>query len=184
MKNIFLIITIVLLFGGCGSKQLYTLGDNIEISPQNNKTNQEFIAVENIELPSYLMDSPIYRKNTKYHLEKIDEANWILDIDKHLTNVLISTLQKARNNPNIYAYPWSNVKKMDKKISIIISKFIAYKNIITLEANYQVLDKHKNKTTNYFFTTKEAFEGKSVENMIEAMEKAYLRLIKNINNKL
>ena len=184
MKNILLTITIALLFMGCSSKQLYTLGDNIDIPPQKTKTSQEFIAVENIELPSYFLDSPIYKKDTKYHLQKIDKANWIMDIDKHLTSVLISTLQKSRDNPNIYAYPWSNIKKMDKKISIIISKFIAYKNIVTLEANYQILDKNINRTSNYFFTTKENFKGESVENMIEAMEKAYLRLIKDINNKL
>ena len=183
MKNIFLAIAITILFGACSSKQLYTLGDTSSIIPSS-KVNQEFIAVEKVELPSYLMDSPIYRKDSKYHLEKIDKANWIGSMDKHLTDVLISYLQKSMNNPNIYPYPWSSIKKMDKKVSVTISSFISYKNVVTLEANYQILDKGKNKTSNYFFNTKESYHGKSVEYMIEAMEKAYFRLAKNISEKL
>jgi len=183
MKRIFLVIAIIVLFGACSSKQLYTLGDTSTIK-QSTNPNQEFIAVEKIELPIYLMDSPIYRKNSKYHLEKIDKANWISSMDKHLTNVLISYLQKSMNNPNIYTYPWSSIKKMDKKVSVTISSFISYKNIVTLEANYQILDKIKNKTSNYFFNTKESYHGKSVEYMIEAMEKAYFRLAKDISKKL
>ena len=183
MKKIFLAIAITVLFGACSSKQLYTLGDTSDII-QNSKTNHEFIAVEKIELPIYLMDSPIYRKDSRYHLEKIDKANWISSMDEHLTNVLISYLQKSLNNPNIYTYPWSSIKKMDKKVSVTISSFIAYQNIVTLEASYQILDKHQHKTSNNFFSTKESYHGKSVEHMIEAMEKAYFRLAKDISRKL
>jgi uncharacterized lipoprotein YmbA len=183
MEKIFLTITITLLFGACNSKQLYTLGDTSYLM-QSTKSNQEFIAVEKIEVPIYFLNSPIYRKDTKYHLEKIDKANWINSMDEHLTNVLISYLQKSMNNPNIYPYPWSNINKIDKKISVTISSFISYKNIVTLEANYQILDKRKNKTSNYLFNTKESYKGKYIENMIEAMEKAYFRLAKEISNKL
>ncbi|HHB94975.1 MAG TPA: hypothetical protein ENK88_07500 [Campylobacterales bacterium] len=184
MKKILLTIAITLLFGACSSKQLYTLGDTSTIKASSKQNQELFIAVEKIELPIYLMDSPIYRKNSKYHLEKIDKANWISSMDEHLTNVLISYLQKSMNNPNIYAYPWSNIDKIDKKVSVTISSFISYKNIVTLEANYQILDKLTNKTSNYFFNTKESFQGKSVEYMIEAMEKSYFRLAKEISNKL
>jgi len=183
MKKIFLAVAITILFGACSSKQLYTLGDTSSVI-QSGKANQEFLAVEKIELPIYLMNSPIYRKDSKYHLEKIDKANWINSMDEHLTNVLISYLQKSMNNPNIYTYPWSHIKKIDKKISVTISSFISYKNIVTLEANYQIMDKRKDKTSNYFFNTQESFHGKSVEYMIEAMEKAYFRLAKEINKKL
>ncbi|MCK4440508.1 MAG: membrane integrity-associated transporter subunit PqiC, partial [Sulfurovaceae bacterium] len=167
MQKIFLVIVIILISVGCSSKQLYTLGDTSSIKPTF-KENKKFIAVEKIELPIYMMDSPIYRKNSKYHLEKIDKANWISSMDEHLTNVLISYLQKSMNNPNIYTYPWSNIEKVDKKVSVTISSFISYKNVVTLEANYQILDKAKNKTSNYLFNTKESFHGKSVEYMIEA----------------
>ncbi|MCK4442396.1 MAG: membrane integrity-associated transporter subunit PqiC, partial [Sulfurovaceae bacterium] len=77
-----------------------------------------------------------------------------------------------------------NVEKIDKKVSVTISSFISYKNIVTLEANYQILDKTTKKTSNYFFNTKESYHGKSVEYMIEAMEKAYFRLAKEVSTKL
>jgi len=184
MKKIILTLSILIFIIGCSSKELYTLGDTTQNIKLKKDLNKEFIAVERIELPVYFMDSPIYKKSSPYHLKKIDNANWIGSIDEHLTNVLISYLQKSRNNPNIYPYPWSNIKKMDKKISVIITTFIAYKNIVTLKANYQILNKQKNKTSNYFFNTKEKFKGKSVEKMIEAMEKAYFKLAKKINEKL
>ncbi len=183
MKKIILTTLIVLFWGACSSKQLYTLGDTTNIK-KGKKSSREFIAVERVQLPSYLMDSPIYKKETPYHLTTIDNANWIGDIDKHLTRVVISYLEKSLNNPNIYSYPWSDINHYDKKISITITKFIAYKNIVTLEANYQILNKSQKRTSNYFFNTKEIIKGKNIENMLDAMEKAYFKLIENINLKL
>jgi uncharacterized lipoprotein YmbA len=182
MRNIFLIV-FVLLFGACSSKELYTLGDRIEVSKPK-KDSREFIAVEKIELPTYFMDSQIYVKKNPYHLQKVEKANWISDIDVHLTNVLISYLQKAQNNPNIYPYPWSNIKKIDKKISVKITNFISYNGEVTLNATYEILDKTKRKTSNYFFSTKEKVEGESIEKMIEAMERAFFRLAEDINQKI
>jgi len=181
-NNIILALTILLFLGACSSKQLYTFGDTTHI--KESRKSREFIAVEKVELPSYFLDSPIYRKKTPYHLEKIDNANWIGSIDKHLTRVVISYLEKSMNNPNIYSYPWSNIDHFDKKISITITKFIAYKNIVSLEANYQILYKNKKITSNYFFNTKERIKGKSIGYMLDAMEKAYFKLIENINLKL
>ncbi len=183
MKKILLTTLIALFFGACSSKQLYTIGDTTNIK-RGTKSSGEFIAVERVELPSYLMDSPIYKKKNPYHLVKIDDANWIGDIDKHLTRVVISYLQKSLNNPNIYPYPWSNMDHIDKKISITITKFIAYKNIVTLEANYNILDKNKKENLSYLFNTKEIIKGKSIEYMLDAMEKAYFKLIEDINLKL
>ena len=182
MKKVIYIIVVV-LFSACGSKQLYTLGDTSNI-PNSTEESFDFIAVEKVELPIYFMDSPIYRKYNPYHLEEIKNANWINSMDVHMTNVLISYLQKSMNNPNVYAYPWSSIKKIDKKVSLNISTFIAYKDYISLDANYHILDKSSKKGSNYLFNTKEHIDDKSVESMIKAMEKAYFRLAKEINNNL
>jgi len=177
------ILLITLFLTGCGSKQLYTIGDTSNVSP-NGASQQTFIAVEKVELPIYFMDSPIYKKDSPYHLQEIDNANWIHSMDVHLTNVLISYLQKSMGNPNIYAYPWSTMKQIDKKVSLNISNFIAYKKEVSLDANYQILDKHTKNSSNNLFHTKIPIEGKSVESMIKAMEKAYFMLAKEINQKL
>lgn len=184
-KNSILLIPLLfpLLFGACSSKQLYTLGDTSYIRGESSGVN-EFIAVEKVELPIYFMDSPIYRKDSPYHLEKIANANWINTMDKHLTNVLISYLQKSMKNPNIYKYPWSNIKRVDKRLSLTISKFISYNDVISLDANYQILDKNKIISSNNLFSTEIKTEGKSIESMIEAMEKAYFELAEDIKRKL
>jgi uncharacterized lipoprotein YmbA len=185
MKNIFILIIVGVIFIACGSKQLYTLGDTSSIDiPQQKKIGREIIAVERIKLPSYLMDSPIYQKDTRYHLQRIEKANWIGSLDEHLTDVLITYLKKAQNNPDIYPYPWSDIKRIDKKISVTINTFIAENHIVTLEADYQIEDKRVDKISSYFFNTKEEFEGDSVEDMIGAMEKAFFKLTKDINDKL
>jgi len=183
VKKVIYIIVVGLLLSACGSKQLYTLGDTSTI-PNGTEKSFDFIAVEKVELPIYFMDSPIYKKENPYHLEEIENANWINSMDVHMTNVLIAYLQKSMNNPNIYAYPWSNIKKMDKKVSLNISTFIAYQDSISLDANYHILDKHTKKGENYLFNTKEHIDNKSVESMIEAMEKAYFRLAREIKDKL
>jgi uncharacterized lipoprotein YmbA len=172
---------IILLLTSCGSKQLYTLGDTSHINPSN-KTTHKAIAVEKIELPVYFMDSPIYKKNTPYHLVKVDDANWIHSMDTHLTNVLISYLQKSLNTATIYPYPWSSVDKIDKKISLTISSFIAYKNTVSLDANFAIYDKNQKKSSNYLFSTKTQIKDNSVEGMIEAMDKAYFELLERIKS--
>ncbi|NEW60780.1 hypothetical protein GSY74_05740 [Sulfurovum sp. bin170] len=182
-KTVLSLLIIVLFFSACGSKQLYTLGDTYAI-PTNPQASSKFIAVEKVELPIYFMDSPIYIKDNPYHLKEIENANWINSMDVHMTNILISYLQKSMNNPNVYAYPWSNIKEIDKKVSVTISRFIAYKNVISLDANYYILDKSTKGGSNYLFNTEESIDGKSVESMIEAMEKAYFKLTKKIKENL
>ncbi len=174
-------IGVILLLTSCGSKQLYTLGDTAHIKPSN-RTTHEAIAVEKIELPIYFMDSPIYKKNTPYHLVKVDNANWIQSMDTHLTNVLIGYLQKSLNTATIYPYPWSSVDKIDKKISLTIRNFIAYKHRVNLDANFAIYDKNQKKSSNYLFSTKTQIEDNSVEGMIEAMDKAYFQLLKRIKS--
>lgn len=181
IKNILLALIISLSFTACGSKQLYTLGDTSNIA-YSGKTTQKNIAIEKIELPIYFMDSPIYRKKTPYHLIKIEDASWIHSMDTHLTNVLITYLQKSLNTATIYPYPWSSVERVDKKISLNISNFIAYKNHIYLDANFQIYNKNSKKNSNYLFSTKRELKNDSVESMIEGMDRAYFELLERIKS--
>ena len=182
MKKIALAL-VVLLFSACGSKQLYTFGDTSNVHATTQE-NQAFIAVEKVELPIYFMDSPIYEKSSSFHLSKIDKANWIHSMDQHLSNVLITYLQKSMNNPNIYAYPWSSMKKLDKKLSLTITEFIAYRGVVTLEANYQIVDKQHHQSKNHLFQTKVKMRKDTIENMLGAMEEAYFQLAEKIKSEL
>ncbi len=181
IQNILLALIIGLSFDACSSKQFYTLGDTSNIT-YSGKTTEENIAIEKVELPIYFMDSPIYKKNTPYHLVKIEDARWMNSMDTHLTNVLITYLQKSLNTATIYPYPWSNVDRIDKKISLNISNFIAYKNHIYLDATFQIYNKKSKKNSNYLFNTKKALKNDSVESMIEGMDMAYFELLKAIKS--
>ena len=176
-----LTLGLTIMLSSCGSKQLYTLGDTSNIT-YSGHTTQKAIAVEKIELPIYFMDSPIYKKNTPYHLIEVEDASWIHSMDTHLTNVLITYLQKSLNTATIYPYPWSSVDKIDKKISLTISNFIAYKSHIYLDANFQIYNKKSKKSSNYLFTTKTKIKGDSIEQMIESMDRAYFELLERIKS--
>ena len=179
MIKIVLLSLSLTILGGCSSKQFYTLGDTSNITYMGH-TTKENIAVEKIELPIYLMDSPIYKKETPYHLVKIEDASWMHSMDTHLTNVLITYLQKSLNTASVYPYPWSSIDRVDKKISLNISEFIAYKNHIYLDANFQIYDKNSKKSSNYLFNTKIELKDNSIESIIEGMDRAYFKLLEKI----
>jgi uncharacterized lipoprotein YmbA len=183
LRKITLSLLIATIFSGCGSKELYTIGNIGHIQP-NKENHREFIAIDRIELPIYFMDSPIYKKDTPHHLVKVENANWIHAMDRHLTNVLVAYLQKSMNNPNVYRYPWTTATKMDKRVSLNINKFIAYRGVVSLEANYHILNKKKKRDISYIFNVKIKIESESVGNLINAMEKAYFRLTRDIKEKL
>ena len=178
----------LLILTACSPKQLYTFGNTTNITPAmestQNRLKKPFIGIEQVKLPIYMMDSPIYKKDSPYHLVEINRASWTHAMDKHLTNTLISYLQKSLNNPNIYAYPWSSSPKTDIRVSVNIGNFIAYQGVVNLDATYQILDKQTKKSSNYLFNGNESLQAQSIEAMMEAMEKIYFRLAKDIKNKL
>ena len=181
--RIVLIFITILLIGGCSSKELYTLGDNLG-DIRVLKSSSEYIAIDRVKVPIYLINSPIYIKDTPYHLKRVKDRNWINDIDKQLTQTLINYLHKSLNNSNIYPYPWSNIKRFDKRVSLKITKFIAYRDEVTLEANYQIYNSIDKKSLKYFFNTKEKIKSKSINDMIKSMDRAYLKLMEDISYNL
>jgi len=183
MRSIFTIIVFLFILSGCSSKEFYTLGDISNIEVGDTITN-EFIGVEQVKVPAYLMNSPIYIKKSNYHIERLDNANWVNSMEEHLTSVLIAYLQKYMNNPNIYLYPWSRIRHIDKRLTLIINDFIASSGVVTLSARYRILDKRSGKIYSYFYETEENIDGKRVEDMISAMERAYFRLIQDISSHL
>ena len=98
---------------------------------------------------------------------------------KRLTNVLIDYLQKSLNNPNIYLYPWESKKKTDIKVSVKIKRFIAYKDEVILEARYQIKNMKTQENQTKLFHTSIPSSHLS-EDIMESMEKAYFKLIKEI----
>ena len=182
MKNQLLIpLFFILLLQGCSTKRYYTLGDTSNITAQ--KTCTKNIAVEKVDIPKYLKDNTVVKQISPYQVVLIDEANWLMPMQKHLTNVLISYLQKSLNNPNVYLYPWESDKETNKKVSLKIKRFIAYQDHVILEANYKIYDfQSKTYNTKLFNTKVETSD--NTESIMESMEKAYFELMEEIKNEI
>ena len=182
MKQIFFIPLLLLLFAGCSTKEYYTFGDNVQ-TISSSHTCTKIIAIEKVKVPKYLTDTSIVHQLTPYRVIRLKNANWLTPMKKRLTNVLIDYLQKSLNNPNIYLYPWESKKKTDIKISVKIKRFIAYKDEVILEASYQIKNlKTQENQTKLFHTSIPSSH--LTEDIMESMEKAYFKLIKEIEEEI
>lgn len=180
-QRLLILLLLMVILQGCSSKRYYTLGDTSEINAT--QTYSKSITVEKVDVPKYLKDNTLVKQVTPYQVILIEEANWLTPMQKRLTNVLISYLQKSLNNPNVYLYPWAMEKDTQKRVSLQIKRFIAYQDHVILEANYKIYDfKSKNHTTKLFNTKVKTLE--STESMMESMEKAYFQLMEEIKSEI
>ena len=174
-------ILFLLLLTACGSKKFYTLGDNLNIG--STTTYEQTIDVVKVTVPKYLKEHKIVRQVTPYQIELIDKAQWLVPMEKKLTEILIEYLQQSLNNPNVHLYPWDSDNRTEKRISIEIKKFIASDNQVMLKANYKIMNLKSNTSKIRLFKTTVATT-KTIESMMQGMEKAYLELIENIKTSL
>ena len=180
MKTLFTLF-VVLLITGCAKKSYYTLGDNLSV--KSTTVYKENISVKKIEVPKYLEEFNLVRQTSPYNVEIIDKANWLIPMQKRLTDILIESLQQSMNNPNIHLYPWESSKKDKIRVSVRIKKFIAYKNNVILKADYKIEDLNTNITKSELFKTSVKTDA-TLDGMMASMEKAYLELVVNIKNNI
>ena len=181
MRQVLTFISFCFLIVGCGSKHYYTLGDNIQV--HSTKQYHEPIDVLNVVVPKYLEEFKLVRQTTPYNIEIIDNAHWLTPMQERLTSILIEYLQESMNNPNVYLYPWESKGKSKKRVALRIQKFIAFNKKVILKAKYKIVDLVENKTESNHFQTSIETDG-SLDSMMQAMERAYLELIKNIKNNI
>ena len=175
--NKLLPLLILLLLSGCGSKKFYTLGDNLNIS--STKTYSQTIDVLKVTVPKYLKEHKIVRQVTPYQIELIEKAQWLVPMEKKLTEILIDYLQQSLNNPNVHLYPWDSDNKTEKRISLEIKKFIASNSQVMLKANYKIMNLKTNTNQTKLFKTTVP-NNSDIQSMMKAMEKAYLLLAQEI----
>jgi len=174
-------ILILLLLTGCGSKKFYTLGENLNITSPT--TYHESIDVVKVVVPNYLQEHKLVRQVSPYEIEFIENAEWLIPIEKKLTDVLIDYLQQSLNNPNVHLYPWESNQKATKRVSVEIKRFIASDKEVTLKANYKIINlKNNSHKIEHFNTTVPTTS--DIQNMLKSMEEAYLELIKKIKTSL
>lgn len=176
MKQL-LTFLLILLLTGCGTKKFYTLGDNLPI--QNTHPFSQSIDVVKVKVPNYLKEQKIVRQITPYEIELIDKADWLIPMEKRLTEMLIDYLQQSMNNPNIHLYPWESDNKATLRVSVDIKKFIASNKEVTLKANYKIVNLTTKATQLKKFETKVPNDV-TMKSMMKAMERAYFELMQEV----
>ena len=174
-------LMLLLLFTGCGSKKFYTLGENLNITSATTYT--ETIDVVKVVVPKYLTENKIVRQVTPYQIEFIDKAEWLVPMEKELTDMLIDYLQQSLHNPNVHLYPWESDKKASKRVSIEIKQFIASEKEVILKANYKIVNLPNNKSNLKNFKTTVPTTN-DIQSMLKSMQKSYQELIEKIKTSI
>ncbi|CAA6822597.1 MAG: Unknown protein [uncultured Sulfurovum sp.] len=176
MKTLVLLLS-MLLFTACGSKKFYTLGENINVVAQT--TSLESIDVVKVLVPKYLKEHKVVRQITPYQIELVDKAHWLIPMEKKLTDILIEYLQQSMNNPNVHLYPWDSDNETKRRVAVDIKRFIASNTEVVLKANYKIMDLENRSTQIKHFETSVATTP-DIQNMMKAMEEAYMKLLEEI----
>ncbi len=180
MKYLFIIL--LFLFNGCTAPKSYILeSKNL---PTSNKSINYSIGVKTIELPQYLLSKEIPYLQKENQIIYLKDKKWATYLDEHLTNRLVSTLQKSFNTPKVYKYPQNTSTKPDIILQININKFIADKDSVLLDATCTRNGKLKEKDK--LFNIKEPLSSKDdiVNGMNRAFGKLEAQLIKTLEQSL
>jgi uncharacterized lipoprotein YmbA len=169
MRVIYIFLTL-LLFIGCSAPKSYIL-DNQNV-PVSNATFSKSIGVKTIELPQYLLGREIPFLQNDNQIIYLKDKKWATYLDEHLTNRVVSTLQKSFNTPKVYKYPQNTSTKPDIIIQITINKFIANENEVVLDATCSTDDKNR------LFSIKIPLD--STKDVIVGMNKAFNTLEKEL----
>jgi len=182
MKNILLIPLASFALLGCGSSY-YILSD---IHPQSvQKTLHTTIGVEQVDVPKYLFKRELaYISNNSNEVIFDSNIQWAEDMNEALTRRVIGSLQQKFKNPNIYPYPWGMDTQPDIKLHINITRFIAKGNKVYLQANYRIENLSNHKIKSYLFDTVVATDTNKYQNIVNAMDIAFEKLIGDISQKI
>ncbi len=169
-KSIFTLI-ILLGFSSCGSNSYYVL--STPSTPTKTYTNhKKTIGVEKVTVPQYLYKREIAIAKSSSQVTFISSGIWAEDLDKGLTNRVISFLQKKFNQPNVYIYPWDMTTQPNINIKLHITRFIAQGDKVYLNANWKIESMYSTKSKSKLFsitvpTTKEEAD------IVSSMDKAF-----------
>ena len=182
MLKFFYIVIIVILFSGCSmsSKNYYILSDTTPIQVIPISKTISSIGVANIELPEYLLKEAIPTQEKSQKISFSKSEFWGVAMDKELSNRLISYLQKRFNMPAIYNYPWGvRGQKVDTKLYLKISHFIASGNIVYLDASWQWIDNNGD-TKSHLFSKKVEIKSENIKDIVKGMTKTFRFLEESI----
>jgi len=179
LAKIYLLLLTLFVLSGCMSGSSYYI---ISVASKPQKTypvKKRVMGVEKITVPSYLYKREIAISDFPSHIILLNSAKWGEDLDSGLTNRLIAFLQKKFNQPDVYMYPWDTYMRPDIKISVHITRFIAQKDIVYLDASWSLENAKTTKRVSSLFSTK--VDTKSdIKSIVHAMNTAFTKFEKAI----
>ena len=177
--KISLLFILLLSFGGCMTSSNYYV---LSIAPQPSAhyaSQNRTIGVKKVTIPEYLYKREIAVAKTSSHITLLSGAVWGEDLDAGLTQRLISFLQKKFQEPSVYAYPWDLDRVPTIKVSMDITRFIAYKDKVYLDANWEIEHTRTDKSKAKLFSTT-VTTGSSAASIVEAMNRAFGQLEEDV----
>lgn len=177
--KIFFMFILLLSLGGCMTSSNYYV---LSIAPQPSThyaNKNRSIGVKKVNIPDYLYKREIAVAKTSSHITLLSGAVWGEDLDAGLTQRLISFLKKKFQQPSVYAYPWDLDRVPTLKVSMDITRFIAYKDKVYLDANWEVVNTDTQKYVAKLFSTTVATSS-SADSIVEAMNRAFGQLEEDV----
>jgi len=171
-KSIVLLL-LPLLFAGCSLKSHYYVLSNPSNVTSPQRLRGVSIGVEKVEVPEYLFKREIAVSNSSSEVYFLSDAEWAEDLDEGATRRLIAYLQKRFEQPHVYTYPWELDKQPDVKIKVQISRFIAQKGKVYLDASWEVKDLKRGKTVARLFHKEVPADDGSPRGIVSAMDRAF-----------
>ena len=174
MRYVITLIMIGILAAGCSirSKSYYLLDGNKEVQQSSQKLRGS-IGIETMTLPRYFNQSSVAIKEGENRVIFLPRANWVSNMDEHLTDVLIGYLKRYFNTTDIYLFPWDVSQKVEKKVAIKIENFIYTKGKIFLNASWEI-SQNGTKSAKFFQL---ALPSKSdSDSIVKQMDKAFSKL--------
>jgi cholesterol transport system auxiliary component len=174
MSKILLLI-FSLLLGGCAGSSGYYILSNASQPQSRTATNVGTVGVEKVHVPKYLFKRKIAVANSPHEIVFLSGAEWGEDMDEGLTRRLIAYLRHHFQQPNIFAYPWGMDSQPDLKVCVDITRFIAQRGKVYLDANWYIEDLHTGRKKSRLFSTAVP-TGENAEAIVSAMDTAFSRL--------
>ena len=178
IKTLFISI-LLLSFSGCMTSSNYYV---LSIAPQpatHYANKNRSIGVKKVTIPEYLYKREIAVAKTSSYITLLTGAVWGEDLDAGLTQRLISFLQKKFQQPSVYAYPWSLDRVPSITVTMDITRFIAYKDKVYLDANWEVVHLSSQKRKAKLFSTTVATSS-DAESIVDAMNRAFGQLEEDV----
>jgi len=172
MKYIISLI-LTILFTGCGAKHYYMLSSPHKITTVH-KTGKMVIGIESIELPPYITEGRVAILKRDNRVEFLDDALWAVNMQEDLTNALIFDLQKSLPKSQIFHYPWEGHQRIDTIVHIKITRFIAYRGSVYLDAVVRIDNRDK------VVSLKEPTDMHNSAKIVESMKRAFFALEREV----